>query len=318
MLNILSTTNMSEKHRNRLSKQFPQHRFIYAVNPEEGRSALPEADVLVTFGGGIREYTVKEALRLKWMHIMSAGVDRLPFDQLINRQILITNVRGIHAIQMAEYTFAVLLQIVRRMQELAEAERQKRWEKRLRITELWGQTLGIIGVGAIGKEIARRAKVFGMRTVGVNTDGRAVDDVDEVYATRHLEQALQESDFVILTVPLVPSTRHLIGRRALDAMKDSAYLINIARGPVVDEQALIDALEQKRIAGAVLDVFDEEPLPTEHPFWTMDNVIVTPHISGLSPMYMTRAVDVFIENLMHYSAGEIGKMQNVIDPKKQY
>ena len=157
-----------------------------------------------------------------------------------------------------------------------------------------------------------------MRTVGVNTDGRAVDDVDEVYATRHLEQALQESDFVILTVPLVPSTRHLIGRQALDAMKDSAYLINIARGSVVDEQALIDALEQKRIAGAVLDVFDEEPLPTEHPFWTMDNVIVTPHISGLSPMYMTRAVDVFIENLMHYSAGEIGKMQNVIDPKKQY
>lgn len=317
-MNILSTTNMSEKHQNRLTQEFPHHRFIYASNPEEGKSALAEADVLVTFVSGMRQVTIDKAPQLKWIHVMSAGVDLLPFDQLKNRRIIVTNVRGIHVIQMAEYTFAALLQITRRMRELAEAEREKRWEKRLRVTELWGQTLGIVGVGAIGQEIVRRAKVFGMHTIGVNTDGRAVDDVDEVYATKDLKQALQASDFVVLTVPLVPSTRHLIDREALNAMKASAYLINIARGPVVDEQALIDALRQKRIAGAVLDVFNKEPLPKDHPFWTMDNVTITPHISGLSPMYMTRAVDVFIENLRHYSNGEIMKMRNVVDLERQY
>jgi phosphoglycerate dehydrogenase-like enzyme len=317
-LNILSTTNMSEKHQQRLSKQFPQHRFIYAANPEEGRSALTEADVLVAFGNGIGEETLDEAPRLKWIHVMSAGLETLPFPKLQDRGILLTNVRGIHAIPMAEYTFAAMLHISRRMGELAQAQREKRWAKRLRVTELWDKTLGIVGVGAIGREIARRAKVFGMYTLGVNTDGRSVEGVDETWATHDLKKVLARSDFVVVAVPLIPSTRRLIDREAIDSMKETAYLINVARGPVVDEAALVEALEQKRIAGAVLDVFDEEPLPEDHPFWTMDNVMVTPHISGLSPMYMTRGVDLFIENLSYYTRGEIEKMQNVIDVTRQY
>lgn len=317
-MNILSTTNMSEKHQQRLSKQFPQHRFIYAANPEEGRSALTEADVLVAFGNGIGEETLDEAPRLKWIHVMSAGLETLPFPKLQDRGILLTNVRGIHAIPMAEYTFAAMLHISRRMGELAQAQREKRWAKRLRVTELWDKTLGIVGVGAIGREIARRAKVFGMYTLGVNTDGRSVEGVDETWATHDLKKVLARSDFVVVAVPLIPSTRRLIDREAIDSMKETAYLINVARGPVVDEAALVEALEQKRIAGAVLDVFDEEPLPEDHPFWTMDNVMVTPHISGLSPMYMTRGVDLFIENLSYYTRGEIEKMQNVIDVTRQY
>ena len=317
-MNILSTTNMSEKHQHRLSKQFPQHRFIYASNPEEGRSALAEADVLVAFGNGIGEETLDEAPRLKWIHVMSAGLETLPFPKLQDRGILLTNVRGIHAIPMAEYTFAAMLHISRRMGELAQAQREKRWAKRLRVMELWDKTLGIVGVGAIGREIARRAKVFGMYTLGVNTDGRSVEGVDETWAAHDLKKVLARSDFVVVAVPLIPATRRLIDREAIDSMKETAYLINVARGPVVDEAALVEALEQKRIAGAVLDVFDEEPLPEDHPFWTMDNVMVTPHISGLSPMYMTRGVDLFIENLSHYTRGEIEKMQNVIDVTRQY
>lgn len=317
-MNILSTTNMSEKHQHRLSKQFPQHRFIYASNPEEGRSALAEADVLVAFGNGIGEETLDEAPRLKWIHVMSAGLETLPFPKLQDRGILLTNVRGIHAIPMAEYTFAAMLHISRRMGELAQAQREKRWAKRLRVMELWNQTLGIVGVGAIGREIARRAKVFGMYTLGVNTDGRPVECVDETWAAHDLKKVLARSDFVVVAVPLIPTTRRLIDREAIDSMKETAYLINVARGPVVDEAALVEALEQKRIAGAVLDVFDEEPLPEDHPFWTMDNVMVTPHISGLSPMYMTRGVDLFLENLSHYTRGEIEKMQNVIDVTRQY
>ena len=317
-MNILSTTNMSEKHQQRLSKQFPQHRFIYAANPEEGRSALTEADVLVAFGNGIGEETLDEAPRLKWIHVMSAGLETLPFPKLQDRGILLTNVRGIHAIPMAEYTFAAMLHISRRMGELAQAQREKRWAKRLRVTELWDKSLGIVGVGAIGREIARRARVFGMYTLGVNRDGRSVEGVDETWATHDLKKVLARSDFVVVAVPLIPSTRRLIDREAIDSMKETAYLINVARGPVVDEAALAEALEQKRIAGAVLDVFDEEPLPEDHPFWTMDNVMVTPHISGLSPMYMTRGVDLFIENLSYYTRGEIEKMQNVIDVTRQY
>lgn len=317
-MNILSTTNMSEKHQQRLSKQFPQHRFIYAANPEEGRSALTEADVLVAFGNGIGEETLDEAPRLKWIHVMSAGLETLPFPKLQDRGILLTNVRGIHAIPMAEYTFAAMLHISRRMGELAQAQREKRWAKRLRVTELWDKSLGIVGVGAIGREIARRAKVFGMYTLGVNTDGRSVEGVDETWATHDLKKVLARCDFVVVAVPLISSTRRLIDREAIASMKETAYLINVARGPVVDEAALAEALEQKRIAGAVLDVFDEEPLPDDHPFWTMDNVMVTPHISGLSPMYMTRGVDLFIENLSYYTRGEIEKMQNVIDVTRQY
>ncbi len=309
---------MSEKHQQRLSKQFPQHRFIYAANPEEGRSALTEADVLVAFGNGIGEETLDEAPRLKWIHVMSAGLETLPFPKLQDRGILLTNVRGIHAIPMAEYTFAAMLHISRRMGELAQAQREKRWAKRLRVTELWDKTLGIVGVGAIGREIARRAKVFGMYTLGVNTDGRSVEGVDETWATHDLKKVLARCDFVVVAVPLISSTRRLIDREAIASMKETAYLINVARGPVVDEAALAEALEQKRIAGAVLDVFDEEPLPEDHPFWTMDNVMVTPHISGLSPMYMTRGVDLFIENLSYYTRGEIEKMQNVIDVTRQY
>lgn len=317
-MRIVSTTNMSQKHQDRLNKVFPQHQFIYTENPEEGMSALPEADVLVAFGNGVSEETIDRAPRLKWIHVMSAGVDRLPFEKLTARNLLVTNVKGIHAIPMAEYTFAVLLQIVRRLHELAVAEREKRWDNKLRVTELWGQTLGIIGVGAIGKELARRAHIFGMRTLGVNTDGRAVEEVDEVFSLHELKAVLSASDFVVLTVPLTPKTRHLIDRDALEAMKDTAYLINIARGAIVDEQALLQALEQKRIAGAVLDVFKEEPLPGSHPFWTMDHVTVTPHISGLSPLYMTRAVDLFIENLKHYTSGRIAAMRNVVDLSRQY
>lgn len=317
-MNILSTTNMSQKHQDRLSAKFPQHRFIYTANLEEGVAALPEADVLVTFGKGIGEETIDRASRLRWVHVMSAGVDSLPFGKLMERHIQVTNVRGIHAIPMAEYTFAVLLQIVRSMKRLVKAEQDKRWDKQCRVGELWGQTLGIIGVGAIGKEIAHRAKVFGMHTLGVNTDGREMDGIDKMFAIRELESVLRQSDFVVLTVPLVPSTHHLMNAETLREMKETAYLINVARGPVIDEEALIHALRENQLAGAVLDVFDQEPLPENHPFWTMDNVTITPHISGLSPMYMTRAVELLIENLTHYSNGEAWKMQNVINLSRQY
>lgn len=317
-MNILSTTNMNEKHQKRLSTHFPQHHFIYAADLEEGISALPAVEVLVTFGRDVHPSMLDRAPQLKWIHVMSAGVELLPFKKLKKRGIRVTNVRGIHAIPMAEYTFAVMLQKVRRTRDLAEAERHRQWAKRCRVEELWGRTIGIVGAGAIGKEIGRRAKAFGMRTLGTNTDGREVEGIDEIFAAADMKEMLKKSDFVVLTVPLTPSTRHMMDAEMLATMKESAYLINIARGSVVDESALIHALEEKRIAGAVLDVFEEEPLPKDHPFWTMDNVTVTPHISGLSPMYMRRAVELFKENLAYYSAGKTEKMKNVIDLSAGY
>ena len=285
--------------------------------PERREEALTEADVLVAFGNGIGEETLDEAPRLKWIHVMSAGLETLPFPKLQDRGILLTNVRGIHAIPMAEYTFAAMLHISRRMGELAQAQREKRWAKRLRVTELWDKTLGSSGSGPSDVRLPVGQKCSACTHLGLTQM-----DVQSRALTRHgdsdLKKVLARCDFVVVAVPLISSTRRLIDREAIASMKETAYLINVARGPVVDEAALAEALEQKRIAGAVLDVFDEEPLPDDHPFWTMDNVMVTPHISGLSPMYMTRGVDLFIENLSYYTRGEIEKMQNVIDVTRQY
>ncbi|WP_054951425.1 D-2-hydroxyacid dehydrogenase [Numidum massiliense] len=315
---VVSTTKMSNKHVQRLNEQFPECEFIHTANTEEARAALAKAEVFVTFGRDVTSELVGEAPALKWVHVMSAGLDPLPFDALKARGIAVTNVRGIHAIPMAEYTFAVLLQIVRQVDALTEAQRAQRWDQSVRFAELWDKTLGIVGVGAIGQEIARRAKVFGMHTLGVNTSGRAVPHVDTMFLTDELAQLMSASDYVVVTVPYLPETHHLIDAKALAAMRREAYLINISRGSVVDEHALMAALEQQEIGGAVLDVFVQEPLPTTHPLWTMDNVILTPHIAALSPMYMTRAVHILVHNMTCYLQGDCSHMQNVVDLDKRY
>ncbi|ARU59783.1 hypothetical protein CBW65_00995 [Tumebacillus avium] len=283
----------------------------------EAKDQLHEAEILITYGEDLTPAIVQSCTSLKWIHVLSAGLELMPFAQIQLQNILVTNARGIHTGPMSEYTIGLILMFSRRFVEMFHNQRAQNWDRSIRIDELDGQTLGVIGAGAIGSKIAERAKLFGMRTLGVATSRRDLPEFDEIFDRSGLDEVLTSSDYVVVIVPLTEETDGMIGAREIGLMKDSAVLINIARGQVVDEAALLTALQEKKIRGAGLDVFQQEPLPEDHPFWELDNVVLTPHISSRSPKYMERAQGIFLHNLAIYT-GAAGTMQNMIDVKKGY
>jgi phosphoglycerate dehydrogenase-like enzyme len=312
------TAKLSERHQQKLVQQFPELQFAFFDSIEEATVALSETEVLVTYGEDLtEEMMASDFPRLKWIHVISAGLEKMPFDTISKQNIMVTNARGIHQIPMAEYTTGVMLQIVRKQNELYQQQLEGNWDRSIRTEELHGKTLGIIGVGAIGSKIAEYAKVMGMKVLGVNRSGQSVPVIDQLYTMERLDCVMEDSDFIVVIVPMTQETVGMIGERELSRMRSSAYLINISRGAIVDEQALLKVLQQKQIAGAVLDVFTQEPLPADHPFWSLDNTILTPHVSGRSPKYMERALELFIENVPVYLKGE-GSYRNLIDPSKGY
>lgn len=283
----------------------------------DAKEQLHEAEILITYGEDLTAEIVRSCTSLKWIHVLSAGLELMPFAQIQQQNILVTNARGIHTGPMSEYAIGLILMFSRRFVEMFHNQRAHNWDRSIRIDELDGQTLGVIGAGAIGSKIAERAKLFGMRTLGVATSRRDLPEFDEIFDQKGLDEVLTRSDYVVVIVPLTEETDGMIGAREIGLMKESAVLINIARGQVVDEAALLTALQEKKIRGAGLDVFQQEPLPEDHPFWELDNVVLTPHISSRSPKYMERAQGIFLHNLAIYS-GAAGTMQNVIDLKKGY
>ncbi len=238
---------------------------------------------------------------LRWFHSFSAGVDSPVFKALLDRGIVLTNSSGASAPSIAQYVLAMMLYRSKPIEAWRESQGRREWTP-LPGSDLTGKTAGIIGTGAIGGEVARLAKAFGMRTIGVRRSGKPARHIDEMATVRRLRYLLRESDFVVLACPLTKETEGLIGERELRAMKPSATLINVARGRIVDESQLIRALEDGWIAGACLDVFTREPLPETSPLWSLPNVIVTPHNSGVSPLNMERAMAIFIDNLARFVA----------------
>jgi len=233
---------------------------------------------------------------LAWFHTFSAGVDSPAFQALIDRGTILTNSSGASAPSIAQYVLAMMLYRSKPIETWRDQQRRHDWAPAPG-GDLTGKVAGIIGTGAIGGEVARLAKACNMRTLGARRTPRRTRYVDELVPLDKLDRLLRESDFVILACPLTKDTERLIDERALRRMKPTATLINVARGRVVDEPALIRALQQGSIAGACLDVFAAEPLPPESPLWDMPNVIVTPHNSAVSPLNMDRAMAVFIDNL---------------------
>lgn len=218
---------------------------------------------------------------------------------------------------MGEYTVAVMLDWVRKLSVFRDRQRERRWDPSIRVGELAGKTAAILGAGAIGQGIAKRLQAFDMKVWGVNTTGKPLPQFDQVGTLADLKPILEEADFVVVTLPHTPQTEGLLGEEAFGWMKPTSFLINIARGPVVVERALLRALNQRQIGGAVLDVFDQEPLQEDHPFWEMDNLLITPHISGRSPLYMTRALEIFERNLPVYLSGN-GAYINRLDLSRGY
>jgi phosphoglycerate dehydrogenase-like enzyme len=230
---------------------------------------------------------------------MGAGVERLMLPEL-PRRVRVTRVAGIFGPWMAEYVLGWCLWLTQRTELFRAQQGERRWRQADPL-RLHAATLCLVGLGDIGRTIARAARGFGMHVVGVSRSGRKVAEAERVYKTREIRNAIAGADFVALTIPQTDATRGLIGAAELAAMKPSAWLINIARGPVVDEAALLDALRGKRLGGAVLDVFDEEPLPQGHPLWELGNVVITPHISG--PSTPGEIAPIFNDNLRRYLAG---------------
>lgn len=266
---------------------------------------------------------IERAPSLRWVQLSSAGVDRLAESPLASSHVTLTTASGIHAATISEYVIGAMIALAKRFPDALRAKAESAWRPYWPET-LEGKTVGIVGAGHIGLRVGRVAKAMGMRVIGSRrstqkrTSGEEAGDpdIDELVPSSDLHYLLSESDFVVIATPLTSETRGLIGEAELAAMKPAAAIVNIARGAVIDEPALIATLKDGRIAGAALDVFSREPLPPESELWGLDNVIMTPHISGGMPDYMARVIDLFAANLRRYLDGE--PLANVFDPARGY
>jgi len=266
---------------------------------------LGEAEILYGYIHHFPQDLPKRVFRLKWIQSMTAGIDRLP-KEIMKSPIRVTNTSGIHGTSISEVVLEMMLMFIKDAPACFQMKTNREW-KRYKQRLLKDQTAGIIGLGMIGREIARLCKAFDMNVIGsCRSSGpdRLFPEVDRVYAREELPELLAASDFVILALPLTDETQGMIGKKELRGMKPGAYLINVARGAIVDEEALVRALEEKWIAGAGLDVFVKEPLPPESRFYELPNVIFSPHISGDIPDYEWHATDIFCDNLRRYLAGK--------------
>jgi phosphoglycerate dehydrogenase-like enzyme len=277
---------------------------------------LAEAEVL--FGFVPPQNIIARAPHLGWFQTTSAGVDRHQGTEIWNSKVIITGASGIHATPIGEFVMGLMLMFAKNTPLSFKMMQTREW-LRYSPGTLRGKTVGIIGLGHIGAEVARLAKAFGMRVIATRQSAKAGDkakNVDLLLPAGRMKELLAQSDYVVLTLPLTPETTRIIGEAELKAMKPTAYIMNIGRGPLIDQDALIKALEEKRIAGAGLDVMVPEPLPKDSRLWGFDNVILSPHVSGGMEDYMLRATDLFCENLKRYTAGK--PLLNVVDRKKGY
>ncbi len=313
-LNIVVANRLSQRHIDWVHNIVPDANIITCEDSELGQH-LPTADILIAWGFINIDEHLPNAPRLRWIHALSAGVEKILSPMVAEAPIQLTNVRGIHGIPMSEHVFGMMLAFSRSIAGFARQQHDAVW-KRLSLTELYNKTLCIVGLGSIGREIAKRAKAFNMRIVATKQTMTQELFVKELCPPSELDRLLGEADYVVLTVPETPDTVGLFSYERICRMKETAVLINVARGTVVSTEGLIQALTEKKIAGAALDVFESEPLPESSPLWKMDNVLITPHCAAVSPLYLDRAMQCFCENLALYMNNK--SMMNVIDKERGY
>ncbi|MBI2859745.1 MAG: D-2-hydroxyacid dehydrogenase [Chloroflexi bacterium] len=281
-------------------------------------SRLAEAEVIFAMVV-IPDDLLSRAPRLRWIHFGGAGMDKYISTGILQSRVIVTNSRGVAAVPIAEHILAFMFMLARNAPLLVANKQNKIWEK-FHVIELRDKVVGLVGLGAIGGELARLAAAIGMKVIGTRRSATRresnVARVEEVFPPSELRHMLSESDFVVIAAPLTPETRGLIGEAEMQAMKPSAYLINVARGPIVDQRALIRALKTGQLAGAGLDVFETEPLPQDSELWDLPNVVLSPHMAQNTDRRSHRIVDMFCRNLRRYLAGE--PMLNMIGTDKGY
>ncbi len=278
---------------------------------------IPEAEVF--FGFHLKKEFYNKAINLRWIHLASAGVDNTLPPEAFKSRIRITCSKGFHVSAMAETAIGMMLALARNLNIARDFQIKKRWDFHGvadNIFNLEGKTLGIVGAGRVGRAIATRARCFKMKIIGISRTGRRVNGFEQVKSTKYLHWLLKESDILIISLPLTEQTNNLISVKQFAIMKEGSYLINIARGAIVDQQALVNSLKSGRLAGAGLDVFAVEPLPEDSPLWGMTNVIITPHTAGMMPDYYEKITTLFLDNLEKYIKGR--KLYGLVDKKRGY
>jgi phosphoglycerate dehydrogenase-like enzyme len=296
--------------------RFPDDR-VLAIADENGLPAAADAEVAFSGNNPRRVRQLLDATpKLRWYHTVSAGVENMPLPELAQRGVVLTNNSGSYDVQIAEHLMAFVFAASRQLHRYRDNQRASQWKDHEH-QELRDATIVVYGMGSIGGEIARLASAIGMRVIGVRRQAASrAPGIDRVVATDQLAEVVGEADYLAIAAPLTSATRGAVSREVISRMKPTGWIMNIARGAIVDEPAMIEALRAKRIGGAALDVFTTEPLPAESPLWTLENVIITPHNSGSSPRVGERTLALFAENLRRYKAGE--PLINRVDYKAGY
>ncbi|MBT2584051.1 D-2-hydroxyacid dehydrogenase [Planococcus sp. ISL-109] len=299
-MEVLFTFLPRENQQERLQAEFPEVNFHFLY---KDKSHLPTADIVVTYGEDLTAGDIGSAKNLKWIMVASAGIEKMPHSAIAERGIIVSNVKGIHKTPMAESALAHLLSIKRSLPFIYANQRKKEWNRKTKSSELSGSTAVIFGPGAIGSEIGRLLQAFGVRTIGCNRTGKESDYMDEIVSFDNSLSVLPSADIIVSVLPSTKETYHLLKEEHFQAMKETAIFMNLGRGDLVEDRVMLEALENEEVAHAVLDVFEEEPLPDNHPYWRMDNVVISPHVSSHSGKYVERALDVFIPNLRAWLEG---------------
>jgi len=315
MTNLLILLTLPEgvrnQYRERLQARFPE----LAVNLVDHHSKvgpyIADTDALLTFAPMLSTKVLEAATRLRWVQALGTGVDNLTDQAVLRKDVVVTNIRGIHGPPVSEAAIATMLALARDLPRAVRAQDERQW-RRFPAQLLHNKTVGIFGVGVIAEALAPKCKAFGMRVIGVSSAPRAVAGFDRMHGRDELLRVAGEFDFFVLLTPLTEKTRNSIDAKVFAAMKPTSFLINLARGGVVDETALVEALKSGRIGGAALDVFNQEPLPADHPFWSMQNVIMTTHQGGFCDVYIDYALPTVETNMRCFLAGDIGGMINVV------
>jgi D-2-hydroxyacid dehydrogenase (NADP+) len=295
----------------RLSARFPAIAFVKAIERCEALKVCGDCDVLIARNDEVFEGFVQAMPRLRWIQALTTGTDRIEAIRNLPADVIVTAARGFHGPQMSELAFLLMLSLSRDYPAVAANQKQHRWV-RWPQKLLLGKTVVLVGVGAVGAELAKRCHAFGMQVIGVDSVRKSARGVEAMHTPDRLTELAAEADFLIVLVPFTAETHHLVDARVLAAMKPSGILINISRGQVVDEAALIRALAAKQLAGAGLDVFQTEPLPADSPLWDLPNVMITPHVGGMSDIYAEQVLPILIDNLAAYAAGDCSRLRYVV------
>lgn len=327
-VNVIVSTPIDEELLDRITSVSPRVRVqnVWDLSRADFRgdsSAKDELDIAladaeIVYGIRLPQDLIIRAPKLKWVHVMSAGVDRFLDDDFRRSPVILTNVSGIHATPIGEFVMEQMLMFAKNALLCFDLKQKKQWQ-RYSPSTLRGKTVGIVGLGNIGREVARLSKAFGMRVIATRRStprAQRTRNVDLMLSRQELPRLLTESDYVVITLPYTRETDSLFGETELKAMKPSAYLINIGRGGIIDEDVLARALNENWIAGAGLDVFATEPLPPESQLWELPNLLFSPHVSGDMEDYITHTTDIFCDNLRRYLEGK--RLLNVVNKQKGY